>query len=127
MIVLMKSLKQALLANATFSTVSGLTMLVFNTQLQEAFGFSADIVFILIGVMLLFFGSSVFFVATKMLSNTSLVKLISFLDILWVVASVILIAFNPFDLESAGLWLTGAVAVLIATFAYLQIKNVRQA
>lgn len=119
----MNTLKIALLSNATFSILSGLSMLAFNSQLQSLFDFSINYIFPLIGVSLLLFGASVLYVASRQSNNTFLITLITTLDAVWVIGSIIIVAFNPFDLASGGLMAMAIVAIIIAIFASLQAKG----
>ncbi|MBO6515791.1 MAG: hypothetical protein JJ975_04490 [Bacteroidia bacterium] len=118
----MQKLKKYLVVNAAFSGISGLTMLLLSQPMQRFFGFQNDAVFPAIGINLVLFAILVFSIANKQLKNKTLVNLISVMDFLWVIGSIVIIAKGMFDLSTNGYLVIGVVAVWIA---YLGVNQVR--
>lgn len=119
-------LKTALLANATFSSISGVTMLLFSNWISELMGIPNKWVLPIIGGGLLFFASTIVYQATRDSINSNPVKLIILQDLLWVVGSLVILVFGLFDLTIVGKILIAIVAVAVADFAFLQWWGLRQ-
>ncbi|PCJ94773.1 MAG: hypothetical protein COA50_10290 [Flavobacteriaceae bacterium] len=100
-------------------------MILFSDILLTFFNrTSPSFLFDVIGLTLLVFSLFVWYVASKQLQNEVLVKLISFLDILWVMGSLIIIAFQLFNLSVKGYMLISIVAIWIGFLAYRQLKEI---
>ena len=119
----MDELKKYLTLNSVFSAFSGLTMLVLTSTLNNFFNITNQYVFPFIGVNLLVFSLIVWYVSRKQLNNKLLVNIISFLDGLWVIGSLVIILFGFFELSKNGYLLIGLVAIWIAFLGYKQFKN----
>lgn len=118
----MKELKKYLTINSLFSAISGLTMLLLSSRLNELFNISNSYVFPIIGANLLVFSAFVWYVSNSQLTNKMLVNIISFLDLLWVLGSFIIVALGLFDLSKVGNILIIIVAIWIAFLAYKQFQ-----
>ncbi|NOT94298.1 hypothetical protein [Ferruginibacter sp.] len=121
----MKELKKYLSINSSFSAISGLSMLLLSGRLNELFNINNTYVFLIIGVNLLVFSAFVSYVSKKQLTNKILVNIISILDLLWVLGSFGIVAFELFDLSKVGNILIIIVATWIAFLAYKQFINNR--
>ena len=119
----MDELKKYLTLNSAFSAFSGLTMLVLTSTLNNFFNITNQYVFPFIGINLLVFSLIVWYVSRKQLNNKLLVNIISFLDGLWVIGSLVIILFGFFELSKNGYLLIGLVAIWIAFLGYKQFKN----
>lgn len=119
----MNDLKKYLTVNSIFSGISGLTMLLFSTQLNKLFNLDNIYAFPVIGSNLLIFSIFVFYVSSKQLANKFLVTTITILDGLWVLGSFTIVLLGLFDLSKNGNILISIVAVWIAFLAYKQFKN----
>jgi len=118
----MNTLKTYLRINSAFSLISGVVLAHYSDELFDFFGvmnnnYSLDI----IGLNLFVFALFVWYVSARQLHNILLVKLISFLDILWVFGSVVIVAFQLFNLSAQGYFLITIVGVIIAFIAYKQL------
>jgi hypothetical protein len=118
----MKELKKYLTIYAVFSAISGLTMLLFSSNLNKIFNIDNVYVFPVIGCNLLFFAVFVWFVFSRQLTNRILVTTITSLDILWVLGSLVIVGLGLFDLSQDGNILISIVAVWIAFLAFKQFK-----
>ena len=119
----MKELKKYLTINSLFSTISGLTMILFTSFLNKVFNIDNAYIFPIIGINLLGFAAYVWYVSSRQLTNKLLVKVITILDTLWVVGSVIIVSLGFFDLTKEGNIIICIVAVWIAFLAYKQFKH----
>jgi hypothetical protein len=119
----MKQLKLYLKINYLFSAITGLTMLLLPNSLNKIFAIHNTFVFPTIGVNLLIFSAFVWFVSRKQLSNKTLVTIITGLDIIWVLGSLLIIMFGLFGLSNVGNILTAMVAIFIAFLAYKQLLH----
>lgn len=112
-----------LLINAGFSILSALVMILFNQQIQTFMGFSNSLVLITVGVGLLIFSDFVIYAAFKLTNKRWAMLTIIGLDEIWVVASVILIIFNPFVLLLQGRGLMLEIAGVIGFLAFMQYRH----
>lgn len=119
----MKELKKYLTINSIFSTISGLTMLLFSSNLNKLFNIDNVYVFPIIGSNLLVFSAFVWFVFSRQLTNKILVTTITILDALWVIGSLAIVSLGLFDLSQDSNILISIVAVWIAFLAYKQYIN----
>ena len=119
-------LKRYLTINSIFSAVSGIIMLLIPDQLNSTFGINNPYVFPIIGLNLIVFSVFVFYVSRRQITNRTLINLISGLDALWVLGSLLIIILGLFDLSKIGHIIIGVVAVWIAFLGYNQFKNSRE-
>jgi len=120
----MNTLKTYLRINSAFSLISGVALAHYSDELFDFFGvlnnnFSLDI----IGLSLFVFALFVWYVSAKQLHNIMLVKLISFLDVLWVFGSIVIVVFQLFNLSTKGYYLISLVAFWVGFLAYKQLVN----
>lgn len=119
----MKELKKYLRINSIFSAISGLTMLLFSSNLNDLFAIENVYIFPIIGANLLIFSAFVWYVSSNQLANKMLVTTISILDLIWVLGSFTIVFLGLFDLSINGNILISIVAIWIAFLAYKQFKN----
>jgi hypothetical protein len=119
----MKELKKYLTINSLFSAISGLTMLLFSSRLNDLFNIENSYVFPIIGANLLIFSIFVLYVSSKQVTNKILVNTITILDLLWVAGSFAIVLLGLFAISQTGNILISIVAIWIAFLAYKQYKN----
>ena len=119
----MKELKKYLTFNSLFSAISGLTMLLLSSKLNDLFNIENSYVFPIIGANLLIFSAFVWYVSTRQLTNKMLIMTITILDLFWVVGSFGIVLLGLFDISKTGNILISIVAIWIAFLAYKQFKN----
>ncbi|MGH1366762.1 MAG: hypothetical protein ACRBF0_24600 [Calditrichia bacterium] len=115
-------LRNVLKTNAGFSLMSGLAMTFMAEQVAGWLGIAPHIAVPIVGIGLILFAASVYFTATRDPLPAGQVKFIIIQDWLWVAGSALVILLNPFGFSSAGLWITGIVALIVMMFAIGQ-KN----
>ena len=118
----MKQVKKWLLLNAAFSTLCGIDALLLNTQIQQWFGFENPYVLPVLGVGLLGFAAHLTYVALRQPDNKKVVNAISMADAGWVMGSLVLMVFQPFELSMLGYGCIAAIAAVVALFGYQQYK-----
>lgn len=118
-------LRNALLANAAFSAVSGLSFIVFARPVGQFLGWSAPWILPFIGLGLLGFALWVFQSAKAPQVDTANAKRIIAADLVWVVLSLVMIV-APSLLTLGGKWAVGILADAVATFALLQYLGLRR-
>lgn len=120
----MKKLSVYLRINSVFSLLTGVLMVLYSIELLKFFNISNhQYLCHLIGLNLIIFACFVWYVSAKQLERKVLVKIISFLDILWALGSLIIVAFQFFNLSLKGYFLIAIVAIWIGFLAFKQLKH----
>ncbi len=114
----MNQLQQSLLANALFSGVSGTLLLVFHAQLADLFSLENSTAFWIIGIALLYFTATIVY-EIKMQGPRAVLWIIA-QDFLWVIASLVLLVWNPFLISFAGNLIIALVALGVLLMAINQ-------
>lgn len=122
----MKTLKNVLLINALSSGATGIGLSAFASSIAELFGVNGPVPVIAVGVFLIGFAILVFRESMRTTLQAKMIRLIIVLDSAWVVASLIIIVLQLFNLSSVGYFAIGAVALWVGAMAYLQISGVKQ-
>ena len=120
-----KKLSLALKINATFSVINGMAMLFFHNQIAAFMNFGYPKIILAIGVVLLGFATLVYKTATAEIISEKMVKSIIVQDWLWVIGSVLIIAFQAFDINRIGFIIIGVVALIVADFAIFQQRYLK--
>jgi hypothetical protein len=115
----MNHLKKALTINALFSSISGIILILLNRQIADIFGTKNNTVFWCIGVALIYFALTIWYERTKQRKLAVLWIIIQ--DFLWVLGSIILISFNPFQVTQNGTLIIGVVSVIVLSMGVNQI------
>ncbi len=116
-------LKASLLANAIFAALSGLSFIILSEQATTFLGWLSPWLIIVIGVGLLGFSIGVARAAFTL--NTETVKQIIIMDILWVLASALLLLTPWFSFMAK--WVVAELAIIVAIFAFLQSLGLQKA
>jgi hypothetical protein len=118
----MLNLKNILRLNAVSSGATGILLIFLNQFLATLFNTSQASAFTEVGIFLIIFAGLVFIPSFQNPPNRSLVRLIIWLDALWVITSVIIVVFGLFQLSTIGNVLTIGVAAWVGLMAILQNK-----
>ena len=116
-------LTRALLGNAVFSGVTGVSLLIGAVPLSRWLEIPTWLT-AAIGVGLLIFSLAVSVVARRPSRLT--VRLVIAADLVWVAGVAIVILGFPQSMSTAGLWVLGLVTVVVAGFAVLQAAGLRR-
>jgi hypothetical protein len=117
-------LRKALIGNALFSTLSGLTILFAQGWVLRILGLSKDVSLPILGLGLLVFAATLVINARRQQVKTSDAWMAVLMDVAWVLGSYVLIFIVPFSAE--GKWVVGLVAELVLGFAVLQFVGIRR-
>ena len=118
----MNKLKKYLVINALFSAISGTIMIFFRENFNLFFNLENNLVFTITGSGLLLFSVFVFYTSRKHSTNSKLVNTITFLDLLWVIGSIIISFFGLFNLSDRGYLTIMIIAIWIGFLALKQLK-----
>lgn len=118
-----KMLRNALRGNAAFSTLSGLTLILFNGYFKNLF--EANFALWPLGIGLLLFAAQLIYLTSKQEMPSKEVKLIIGMDLLWVIGSVVLLLAIS-GIPAPGRWVIILVAVMVADFALFQYVGLRK-
>ncbi|NBA84409.1 hypothetical protein GVN16_01475 [Emticicia sp. CRIBPO] len=122
----MKTLKNVLLVNALSSGATGILLIAIPGMITHIFNVNQRWPFIATGIFLFAFALLVFYASYQQVQAASLVKTIIFLDISWVVMSMVIVVSQSFGLSMTGYLLITAVAGWVALMAYLQHTNLKK-
>ncbi|MEM1136826.1 MAG: hypothetical protein AAGI07_13395 [Bacteroidota bacterium] len=118
-------LRQVLKINAAFSTLSGLCFILMHGALGKLIGLHQHEILMYIGIGLLLFATSVFYEAFAKAVRAKQVKFIVIQDCLWVVGSIVIVIFHLFGLTFTGYLLISIIALIVAAFAFFQVRYLR--
>lgn len=120
-------LRNTLLANAIFSTFSGL-LFTFDAKAVDSFlGTGMPTVILLLGIDLLIFAAEVFWFGTRPQINRTAAQVITAFDIAWVIGSWVLLMTNLVSFSDAGWWAVALVADIVAVFAICEVIGLKKA
>ncbi len=114
-----RKLKTTLRSNAIFSAISGLLLIFDAGLIGEFMGVGSSALYIGLGVVLLGFSASIFYNTTREQMNLGEAKLVAWMDVAWVLGSVLLLI-SPIAMSVGGKWLVAGVADVVALFAGFQ-------
>jgi hypothetical protein len=117
-------LRKALIGNALFSILSGVTILLAQGWVLRILGLPENISLAILGIGLLVFAVTLVINARRQPVRTSDAWIVVVLDLAWVLGSYVLIFVVPFSAE--GKWVVGVVAELVSVFAVLQFVGIRR-
>lgn len=120
----MNNLQKSLTANAVFSTLSALSLLIFTTRISVLFEIGEQWPFLIIGFGLLVFVATIIIEIKK--QRKKAVYAIIIQDLLWVLGSIILLIIQPFGISKMGNILIAVVAFAVLIFAILQYKGIQE-
>jgi hypothetical protein len=122
----MLTLKTVLFVNGISSAVTGLGLVSFAAPVATVFGLDQKAPFTFTGVFLIVFGLYVLSTALSKVLSLHAVKLITILDIVWVLASIAVVAIDGSKISVIGNISIIAVAAWVALMAALQSRGLKQ-
>lgn len=117
-------LQKALLANALFSMLSGVAILIFNRRLAGFLGLPSHVDLTVVGGGLIVYAVLLAWSARRPKIAPSHAWLAVSLDLAWVMGSYLLLWLVPFRTE--GKWLVIIIAELVFAFAVWQWFGIRK-
>jgi len=121
-----RSLRNALRANAVFSGLSGLLIVILHSQVLLWLGL-VEINIMVLGVGLVLFSAYLFWMGSREQLDKSMVTGVIGGDWLWVVASAVLLVFKGEMFSTLGVFLVTDVALLVMVFAIWQQRGLKAA
>ncbi len=115
--------RMVLKLNAAFSSLVGLDLIILNSAFMRWMNISNDIILPVVGLGLLLFGASVFWVAFRKPFSMQMLRSIILMDIGWVLGCILVVATNLFGLSMLGNELVLLSAVIVALLAYFQFRG----
>ena len=119
-------LRRVLRANAIFSTLSALIVILLANPLAAFIGIPDPLALYILGIGLLPFAWFVNQTSRQEELNEQFVKLILILDLLWVGGSYLLIFSGIVPFTTAGKWIVGLLAEVVFIFAILEFIGLRR-
>jgi ribosome-associated toxin RatA of RatAB toxin-antitoxin module len=119
-------LRQALMANGTFSGISGLLMTFYSDWVASLIGTAGTLIIQLLGIGLILFSLELYYQSSRkrMIAWRALVA--SLADFGWVALSVLLLLWAHAEFSVLGVLLILFVAVLVALFGMYQLYGISQ-
>ncbi|MFT4523260.1 MAG: hypothetical protein ACI8ZN_002212 [Bacteroidia bacterium] len=108
--------------NSIFSMLSGMTLMMISKPLKKLFEVEEAMPFLVVGAVLLTFGSLIYVITLRYLYVKWLVNIISFLDFSWVLGSILFVAIDPYNISIIGAVCIVLVAVWVGFLGFKQYK-----
>ena len=119
-------LRKSLLANAVFTTVCGLGLILASSPLAALIGAVGATELIIFGVILLFYAVDLARTAFGKELPRSRVYYFIVMDVLWVLGSAVLLWGFAVPFTAAGRWIILLIADVVGFFAVLQYVGLRR-
>ncbi|MGB6085090.1 hypothetical protein [Parvibaculum sp.] len=120
------SVRHAVLADGVISGAMGALLIVAASPLSGLLGISAGFLF-WVGVALMPWMLALLLIGRKDQLGARAVETVIALNALWVVTSIGLILFGPFEMTALGIAFVVAQALAVAVFAELQFFGLKRA
>ena len=121
-----KLLNTGITANAVFTSLSALILILFSGPIAKYMGLSNPQILAAVGVVLALYVPFLVWTARKFPVPRALAWAIIELDLLWVAGSAVLIFTEFAGLTSGGKWVLAIVADIVAAFAVVQYIGLRK-
>ncbi|MTI38537.1 type II toxin-antitoxin system RatA family toxin [Fulvivirga lutimaris] len=120
----MNQLQKSLGLNALFSGFSGILLVALNKYVADLFDTSNTLAFQVIGATLIFFSLTIVFEINR--QNLLGVLFIIIQDYLWVLVSMFILIFQPFEISVIGNSIIAVIALIVLYMAINQTKALAQ-
>lgn len=122
---LISNLRLALQGNATFSALSGLTLLFLPGSVAQFMGLKDLPILTIMGIGLLLFATVLLRITHSQKLPIQLIRVVIYLDWAWVLASLFTILWQPGNLMIGAYLLIGGIAIIVAGFALWQMYGLQ--
>lgn len=119
-------LRRIFLADTLLSSVLGLVMALFSRPIEAFMGGDQPDVLMVIGIGLVAFAVLNFTTARETPLNRTKAWIIFEVNVLWVIASIVVLATNMFDLNTIGNVITLVLALGVAGIAFIEWLGLRR-
>jgi hypothetical protein len=120
----MNNLQKALKINALFSSISGIILILLNKHIAKLYGTSNNTVFWIVGLILVYFAITIWYEIAKQRKLAVIWIIIQ--DYTWVLGSIFLILFNPFQFTLFGIIATGIIAFIVFLMGINQMIGLKK-
>lgn len=120
-------LKRSLRFNAAFSALCAFDLLFFSESIAQLMGSFDPHYLFLLGIALLLFTLLTLYVSESRPINLAHARLISYLDIAWVLGTFALLIVASTHLSLIGVAIITATSAIVAACAYYQLQGIKQA
>ncbi|WP_299160640.1 hypothetical protein [uncultured Tenacibaculum sp.] len=120
----MNKLQNALKINALFSGISGILLIVINQQIAKIFGTNNNTLFWIVGVILIYFALTIWYEIKRQRKLAVIWIIIQ--DYTWVLGSIFLIIFKPFQITKTGSLVIGIIALIVLYMGVNQMINLNK-
>jgi hypothetical protein len=117
-------LRYALIGNASFSTITGVFIVIAPDWTAHLLGLSGTANLIGLGIGLLIFAAALLINARRPELRLAEAWAVVLMDLTWVAGSYVILLVAPFTVE--GKWVIAMVADLVLVFAVLQWMGIRR-
>ncbi|WP_353779100.1 hypothetical protein [Winogradskyella sp. 3972H.M.0a.05] len=114
----MNQLQKALTINAIFSGLSGVILVITSTYIAQLFKVENNTPFWIIGLALIFFSGTIVYEIKRLKPSGVLSIIIQ--DIIWVIGSIVLLMFQPFEISKTGNAIIAIIAFIVLLMAIHQ-------
>ncbi len=119
-------LRWVLKANAAFSLVSGVTLILAHSAISELMEVRSPEVLLYVGIGLVLFSATVFQAGLRKNISVKQVQSVIVQDWAWVAGSAVIIGLQAWELSHLGYWMITGVALLVADFAIFQMRFLKR-
>jgi hypothetical protein len=120
-------LQSAVRGNSVFSAISGAILVVASGSIASFMGIASPIPLLVMGTGIVGFALIMFYIISRHPISISFGRMIFAVDTAWVVATVLILAFDLFGLTTEGRWLLLIIGDIVALFAIAEFIGLRRA
>ena len=118
--------QRAVQADGIFCMIAGAVSTVGSGPISTMIGLNSSTPILILGLILLAYGGELFWLAMTNRLTQGILKGIIALDVIWVVASLLLLVADPFTFTDAGKWLVFIASDIVLAFGIWQFIGLRR-
>jgi hypothetical protein len=119
-------LKNALFVDSAVSFITGIAFLLFSKAITGFLGMSTAWIIPVVGVVALIYSVEIFLAARAEPVNTGIAKVAVYGNLVWVLASAVLIFANVVSFTTAGKWVIAISADIVLVLAIAQYMGMKR-
>lgn len=119
-------LKKALLADSEICFISGIACVLFSRAIAGFLGVSASWIILALGAGVIVYAVEVFLAARAEPVNMGIARFAAYGNLVWVLASAVLIFANLIPFTTAGKWTIALVADVVLVLGIFQYVGLRR-
>lgn len=121
--------RRSVQADGLFCAICGVVFTLDAESLRLFVGLDSSAPVFILGAILLVYGITLFYLATYKSMEHELAVTATILNVIWVIASTVLLAADPFHFTTAGKWallILSDVVALLAVWEFLAVRRMRR-